>query len=193
MKNSRTKKGGTPARKKGVKKWPDEYRKSMDRRVKNYKQFQDMANDKPTKGKKRGAPVTVWTDEFKADLLKKMEAYTETQPIPILAEFAYLNKVHRQDLYAHDEFSDAIKNMMAKKESALEKGGLFNKLNPAVTIFSLKQLGWKDKQTITHDGSINHTIGDTYKELAEILGKLKVSKELDDILKSTGVATADPE
>lgn len=144
-----------------------------------------------SKQKRRvGAPTSVWTAEYKADLLRKMVEYTDSKPVPVLAEFAYVNNVHRQDLYAHAEFSDAIKRMMAKKEYALEMGGLMNKLNPSVTIFSLKQLGWTDKQTLDHTGSINHSLrdGDTYKRLAEIIEKLEIGKDLASILARTGVA-----
>jgi len=36
-----------------------------------------------------------------------------------------------------------------KKEAQLEKLGAFNVINSTMAIFSLKQLGWRDKQEIS--------------------------------------------
>lgn len=132
--------------------------------------------------KKRGAPVTVWTPEYKADLLRKLEEYIETATLPVLAEFAYRNNVNRQDLYAHADFADAIKRLIAKKEYVLEIGALRGKLNPAMAIFSLKQLGWSDRHDVKHTGAVKHeyTSKDPYEELAERLERLGVSVAGDD-------------
>ena len=43
-------------------------------------------------------------------------------------------------------FSTLLKKCIAKKEANLEKGALTGKLNPSMAIFSLKQLGWRDKK-----------------------------------------------
>jgi hypothetical protein len=132
--------------------------------------------------KKRGAPVRVWTPERKAELLAKLEDYIETTTLPVLAEFAFRERVNRQDLYAHPEFSDAIKRLMAKKEYILEMGALRGKFNASMAIFSLKQLGWTDKTKIEHSGTVKHeqTTKDPYEELAERLERLGVTVAAND-------------
>ena len=57
-----------------------------------------------------------------------------------------MNDIERQYLYDNQMFSTLLKKCIAKKEANLEKGALTGKLNPSMAIFSLKQIGWKDKQ-----------------------------------------------
>lgn len=97
-----------------------------------------------------GRKVTVFTKKFLNELIEKMNQYTEETDIPILAEFAYKNNIIRQELYKHPELSFAIKKMMDKKEAQLEKKGLKGEVNSTMAVFSLKQLGWKDKQEVEH-------------------------------------------
>lgn len=85
--------------------------------------------------------------------MRRLEEYTEKTKIPILAEFAYQNRIARQELYAHPELADAIKELIDKKEFGLERLMLSGKPGVAAgCIFSLKQLGWKDKQEVEHTG-----------------------------------------
>lgn len=99
---------------------------------------------------KVGHPVTVYTPERLAEIRQAIEEYTEKTAIPILAEFSYTYGVLRQELYKHEELSDAIKDLMSKKEFQLEKMAMTNKINSTFAIFSLKQMGWRDKQEIEH-------------------------------------------
>lgn len=99
-------------------------------------------------GKKRGHPVTVYTPERVAELLEKLDAYIDSSDIPIVAEFCYLNRVPKQRLYELEELADSLKMLICKKEANLEKGLLGNVLNPTGAVFSLKQLGWSDRQEI---------------------------------------------
>lgn len=79
-------------------------------------------------------------------LFNKFKKYIDNTTIPIIAEFAYMNDIERQYLYDNQMFSTLLKKCIAKKEANLEKGALTGKLNPSMAIFSLKQIGWKDKQ-----------------------------------------------
>ena len=97
---------------------------------------------------KRGRPVSVYTQERLKQIEKNMDKYTDETDIPILAEFAYKNDIIREELYKHPELSYAIKKMMCKKEAQLEKLALMNVVNPSMAVFSLKQLGWTDKQIV---------------------------------------------
>lgn len=79
--------------------------------------------------------------------------YINATPLPIVAEFAYLNEVPRETLYTWEEFQTLLKRCIDKKEAALERGMISETFNVTAAIFSLKQLGWKDK--IEHSGDKN--------------------------------------
>jgi hypothetical protein len=98
-----------------------------------------------------GHPVTRWTPTAREALLDALIVYVDSHDIPILAEFAFLNHVNRTSLYEFPELSDAIKTLIAKKESALERI-LYTRVEGSIAgvIFGLKQLGWKDTQSIEH-------------------------------------------
>lgn len=89
---------------------------------------------------------------------KLMEYVTKTR-IPILAEFAYKNKVTREYLYTlsekDEQLFNAIKYCVLKKEAVLEKGALTGSLDHTMAIFSLKQLGWKDKPEEKDDRAVS--------------------------------------
>jgi hypothetical protein len=89
----------------------------------------------------------------KAGLLLKFESYIAKEKIPIVAEFAAQNGLHKQWLYDQPEFSDLIKRCVTKKEGALERQALKGDANCSMAIFSLKQMGWTDKQE--HVGSLD--------------------------------------
>lgn len=120
--------------------------------------------------KKRGRPRTFNRDDLRA----RMEEYTASHDIPILAEFAAENGFYRQQLYEIPEISDAIKRLITKKEANLEKKGLENSVNTTMAIFSLKQLGWTDKTEVEHSGSLNVvqlTPAERDARIAELLGR----------------------
>ena len=116
-----------------------------------------MANDV-------GRPRT-FTDEQVAEIRDKLVQYIATTEIPIVAEFAYLNDINRQILYDYPEFSTLTKKLIAKKEAQLERKGLMNEVNSTMAIFSLKQLGWRDKQEIETKSSDQDKMVNTIKEL----------------------------
>lgn len=91
--------------------------------------------------------------------------YVESTPIPIVAEFAYLNGVQRQMLYEWPEIADALKACIAKKEAALETMALSGAVNCSMAIFSLKQLGWSDRQETTVKGAVPVSISPTDAKL----------------------------
>jgi len=78
--------------------------------------------------------------------------YTKETDIPIIAEFAYMNNIRRQLLYENVSLSDSIKACSEKKEAQLERMGLTGGVDKTMAIFSLKQLGWKDRQEV----DLNH-------------------------------------
>lgn len=84
------------------------------------------------------------------ELNNELLQYVESTEIPIVAEFAYTRGVSKQRLYEWPEIADALKACIAKKEAVLESMALAGKVNCTMAIFSLKQLGWKDK--IEHSG-----------------------------------------
>lgn len=82
----------------------------------------------------------------KSEIVRKFEQYIAETDIPILAEFAYQNDVTRPWMYLQTELLTLIKKCMDKKESALERKALKEEVNTTMAIFSLKQLGWRDKE-----------------------------------------------
>ena len=106
-----------------------------------------------------GRPRT-FTDEQVAEIRDKLAQYIATTEIPIVAEFAYQNDINRQILYDYPEFSTLTKKLIAKKEAQLERKGLMNEVNSTMAIFSLKQIGWTDKQETKIDGGVQIVYGD---------------------------------
>lgn len=105
-------------------------------------------------------------------MLSTIEDYINHTDIPILKEVCYQNywnsdyvlELRRND----DELSRSIKRLLDKKESQLERKGLNKEIDKTVAIFSLKQLGWRDRQEIT----INEF--ENFESLAE---KLKIKED----------------
>ena len=62
--------------------------------------------------------------------------------------------------------SQSTRKLLNQKEVNLEKFALTGKVDKTMAIFSLKQMGWKDKQ----DSDSNE---ETLKKLAELLGNIK--------------------
>lgn len=89
------------------------------------------------------------------DLLNDLDGYIASATPPIVAEYAHLHGITRQRLYSladekkaagDSRLFDAIRKLSESKEIALERGGLTGKYAANMAIFSLKQLGWSDKQ-----------------------------------------------
>ncbi len=101
----------------------------------------------------------------RAAIALKLEAYLDATPIPILAEFAARERVTRELLYEWDEpFPTLLKRFTNQKEGALERlcyDGCA-KSATAMAIFSLKQLGWKDR--VEHSGDKNAPVAFTVQE-----------------------------
>lgn len=121
-----------------------------------------------------------YTEDVIENIRKNMEDYIKVTDIPIVAEFAYQNDVPRQTLYdfasSNEAFSDTIKRLIDKKEAQLEKLATLNAVNPTMAIFSLKQLGWKDKQQTELTGKEGGPI--------ETTNKLDLSALTDEELES---------
>lgn len=108
------------------------------------------------------------------DILSDVDAYLASADPPIVAEFAHRHNITRQYLYeladkesekGHHQLSDAIKRISEAKEIALERGGLCGDYQANMAIFSLKQLGWKDKQDITAELSAGKELPKLYEAL----------------------------
>lgn len=113
------------------------------------------------------------------ELIDGVDAYIKKANPPIVAEYAHKNGITRQRLYQlaneHEEIFDAIKKISESKEIMLEKKGLTGRYSTSMAIFSLKQLGWRDK--IEHDVSTKDGM------LADLISGLKEPQ--DDIHEET--------
>ena len=94
-----------------------------------------------------GSPVK-YTPKLIAEIKANLDEFVETSAIPIIAEFCYKHNIRKQRLYEIPELSDSIKGLIEKKEAQLEKLALAGKINTTFAIFSLKQIGWRDTQTV---------------------------------------------
>lgn len=109
---------------------------------------------KPKRKTKRGAGRPPETDaNALADKLLKyiQEKCATDKEIPILAEFACEQNILRERLYeiaetkTGERLSYALKKCIQAKEYRLEKLCLKFKINASMAIFSLKQIGWRDR------------------------------------------------
>ena len=99
---------------------------------------------------KRGRPRKVNVQ----NLIDGVDDYLSSTALPIVAEYALQNGITREYLYelsntekeaGRPELSYAIKRIADTKAIALEKGALIGKFSTSMAIFSLKQLGWRDR------------------------------------------------
>jgi hypothetical protein len=98
--------------------------------------------------------VLVWTPERITEVKKMIEDYTEETHVPTIAGFCSKNKIRKQRLYEIEELREALEFLIYKKENVLELGALSNQMNASMVIFSLKQMGWRDRFEIEHTGRI---------------------------------------
>lgn len=96
------------------------------------------------------ARPTKYTEEVIEEYANKLNEYIENTDIPIVVEFCYLNDIRKERVYefarSNEEFSHSLKKCIEKKEAQLEKLALKGAINSTMAIFSLKQLGWRDRQ-----------------------------------------------
>lgn len=85
-------------------------------------------------------------------IVEQIELYLEREEIPILKELCYEQNWdydYFMVLRGRDEEVDrSIKKLINRKEAQLEKLALLGKIDKTMAVFSLKQLGWKDRQEI---------------------------------------------
>ncbi len=96
------------------------------------------------------------TNKYKIkEMIQKINKYTDNTKlpdIPILKEicvendwnYDYIMKLQRDN----EELRQSIKRLLMKKEVLLEKGMTGGQLVASASIFSLKQLGWRDEAKI---------------------------------------------
>jgi len=87
------------------------------------------------------------------EMVDIIERYTDDTEIPILKEVAYQNYWNYDTIMKYQRVNEnlmqSIKRLLDKKEAQLERKGLNKEIDRTVAIFSLKQLGWKDRQEIS--------------------------------------------
>lgn len=100
---------------------------------------------------KMGRPPKVNID----DLINDADDYIKKADPPIVNEYAHLHNITGNYLYhladkleakGEPELKHTIKKIAEAKAVTLEKKALKGRYNASMAIFSLKQLGWKDKQ-----------------------------------------------
>jgi hypothetical protein len=123
----------------------------------------------------------MYDKEFVKQLRERFKEYIDNKEIPIIAEFAYKNEVPRKTLYDLDGFSPLLKKCRDKKEAALESKALKGGVNVTMAIFSLKQLGWRDKVSVeSANVNINASVTNE-KELDSMIDKYLDLRNKDEI------------
>jgi len=101
-----------------------------------------------------GRPLIFETPE---ELKQKVDEYFDSTDRPTLAGLALkLGFESRQTLYNYEErggFLDIIKNARMRVEAIYEERLIYEQ-NQTGVIFSLKNMGWKDKTETQHSGEI---------------------------------------
>ena len=109
-----------------------------------------------------------YTEEIIEEMIVSLDAYIAETDIPIVAEFAYLNNIPKRTLYdladKNEGLLHSIKVLVTKKEAQLERLGLAGVIDKTMAVFSLKQLGWKDKNETEHTGAVGITIIDDVRK-----------------------------
>lgn len=129
-------------------------------------QQKNMATQQKNKG---GRPKGTgkYSMETRAKLLESLQEYVKETSIPIFKEWCVRNSVLPQTVHQWEEFSDAIKYCTTKKEADLERLALLQVVDKTMAIFSLKQLGWRDRQEVDFKGMLYFTDEEVDKMLLE--------------------------
>lgn len=105
-----------------------------------------------------------------AFMLNKIAEYTDDTPLPILKECCFKNNWNYDYIMQlqrkHPDLSQSIKRLLMKKEVVLELGMLSGKLPAAAAIFSLKQMGWSDRNDLVN--VVKHDDDELTKSLEDI-------------------------
>lgn len=104
--------------------------------------------------KHAGGRPKEYTPERIAEIIGQLNKYINDTECPIIADFAYKHDIRRQTLYDFKEFSDALRKMIDKKESALLYNGLSGEYNSQIVKLALAQLGYTDKNETKHTGKV---------------------------------------
>lgn len=106
---------------------------------------------------KRGRPPKVTVE----NLINDVDGYLDSTVLPIVAEYAHLHNITAAYLYqlaqkeleeGRPDLSNAIKRIAEQKAVVLEKGALSGSFSASMAIFSLKQLGWRDRPEEANTG-----------------------------------------
>ena len=140
-------------------KWTDAYGEKTAKDATRKRNAAESCNATREKGEgKTGRPPAVNEDGTRkydiAAMIQIIRTYTNqclntAKGFPILKECCLLNdwdydyvmQLQRQ----HPDLSQSIKRLLAQKEIRLEKLGSVGAIDKTVAIFSLKQLGWRDR------------------------------------------------
>lgn len=107
-----------------------------------------------------GNIIDPWTEDEIVAIVKSINEYIDSVEIPIIKEWMFKNDVsvrkfdkHRFELVKRGDYrvEDAFDRLLNKKEYILEYMALYNLVNYKMAMFSLKQLGWTDKQEVKAD------------------------------------------
>lgn len=104
-------------------------------------------------------------------LVELLDTYTKETDIPILKEVCWQNNLCYEYLIRlgkeNERLCQSMKRLLQKKETQLEKLALTGEVSAKMAVFSLKQLGWRDRQDIAIDTTDNRKQMDKYLEVVK--------------------------
>lgn len=105
--------------------------------------------------KHMGRPRRVSDKQLIKDAELYLQECRDNGEIPQVIRFAQRNHMTKQNLYHRADLNtdlfDSIKAITDEKQLVLEENALMGKYNATMAIFSLKQLGWRDKVEVQAD------------------------------------------
>lgn len=109
------------------------------------------------------------------NLIQDINEYADTTDFPILKELCYLKNYNYDTVMKYqkqnEDIKAAVKRLLYKKEAYLEREGLKGTINPTMAVFSLKQLGWRDKQDTDDKEQAKNGV------ITDLIGALKDAKK----------------
>lgn len=109
------------------------------------------------------------------NIVENIIEYTKNTEYPILKEVCFLYNYNYDTVMKmqrdNEELMQSIKQLLNKKEAYLEREGIKGTINPTMAVFTLKQLGWRDKPKEEEEKNVKNGI------IVDLLGALKDAKK----------------
>jgi hypothetical protein len=101
-------------------------------------------------------------ESYLAECLKRRKVPIFKE-VTVKQNWTYMNAERLRSKEGYEAYAEAVNKLFDAKEYMLERLGLDGKVDKTMAIFSLKQLGWKDQQSMEIGASKDNQINITLK------------------------------